>query len=238
MSDSLAKIYDGYAGAGNTPYDIVLLNSDCYRNSLADAVARLSSGEHFLDAGTGTANFAIGIADAKVTDDWRMEGIDTHEGMLAVARKKLAERGLQDRVTLQEGSVAKLPYDDGSFDGIACLNVLYQLPDYHAALAELARVAALGAEIVVTGPNLQNDIDQFLKLNVTEYKRKGIWHDIKKDAEGAFAANKELSGLMTLRSAEQVAQDLEAAGFEILNKSETHYFGMQHFVHARKIENN
>ncbi len=57
---------------------------------------------------------------------------------------------------MQRGSLAQLPYGDGSFDRALCLDVLEHLSfeDQARALAELARVLVPGGELFVTVPNL------------------------------------------------------------------------------------
>src|SRR5699024_2298472 len=59
-----------------------------------------------------------------------------------------------DRV--RRGSLTALPYDDGSFDRVLCLDVLEHLSfdDQTAAVAEMARVLRSGGELFVSVPNL------------------------------------------------------------------------------------
>ena len=70
--------------------------------------------ERILDMATGTGDLAIELArripGAQVT------GVDLSERMLAEARRKVAARGLAERVTLQQGDAERLAAADASFD--------------------------------------------------------------------------------------------------------------------------
>jgi SAM-dependent methyltransferase len=45
-----------------------------------------------------------------------------------------------------------LPFADGSFDGIICLNALHHMPDYEATLAEMRRILKPGARAAFSEP--------------------------------------------------------------------------------------
>lgn len=98
----------------------------------------LSPGTSLLDVGFGpgsiTADLAAIVAPAPVV------GLESASGAVDLARALMAERGV-DNVTLREGSVYELPFEDGSFDVVHCHQVLQYLSDPPAALREMARVA-------------------------------------------------------------------------------------------------
>ena len=71
--------------------------------------------------------------------DWRMTGVDVSASMLAMAQQTVARLGLQDRVTLQLGSVTDLP-TDAVFDAATCAYVLFFLPDRPSKLALLSAI--------------------------------------------------------------------------------------------------
>ena len=93
------------------------------------------AGQQILDVGTGTGRGAIALAlrGAIVT------GVDASAEMLAVARRRAADAGVQ--VEFVQGDAHGLAYADRSFDAVTCLRVLMHTPNWRQSLAELCRVA-------------------------------------------------------------------------------------------------
>lgn len=75
-------------------------------------------------------------------------GIDSSAWAVAAARAR-GHRG----VTL--GTVEHMPYPDGTFDLVTCLDVLEHTADHERTLAELRRVTAPGGYLIVTVPAYQ-----------------------------------------------------------------------------------
>jgi SAM-dependent methyltransferase len=105
--------------------------------------AGLPDSPRILDAGCGTgrnlAEFGrLGSA----------HGVDPSPQAIAFCRS----RGLAD---VAEGSIESLPFPDASFDLLLATDVLEHVPHDDAALAELRRVAAPGARLLVTVPAYQ-----------------------------------------------------------------------------------
>ena len=102
-----------------------------------------------LDAGGGTGKWAIPIAKkgAKVVL------VDISDGMLNVARKKIAEEGLQDRITIKKGDLLKLDYSDENFDMVFCEHTLCFIPDQDKLVRELVRVLKKNSRIIISGQN-------------------------------------------------------------------------------------
>lgn len=97
-------------------------------------------GLRLLDAGCGTGRRLAWTGAACAT------GVDLCPEMLAEGRRNpaLAE------VELVEGDVRALPLPDGVFDLVWCRLVIGHVTELGAAYAELARVAAPGAAVIVT----------------------------------------------------------------------------------------
>lgn len=111
-----------------------------------------SPGAFVLDVATGTGR----LPDFLLRDpayNGRVIGLDASARMLAVAHDKLRPYG--DRVLLVRQSALDLPFADGAFGGVTCLEALEFLPDDRAALREMARVLQPGGILLVsrrTGP--------------------------------------------------------------------------------------
>ena len=74
-------------------------------------------------------------------------GVELSPAMLAIARQRAADLGRE--VTLQEGDAEHLPFDDASFDTVACALALCTIPSPVAAVGEMRRVLAPGGRLLL-----------------------------------------------------------------------------------------
>ena len=102
--------------------------------------AGLPPSPHILDAGCGTGRNLAEFAHLG-----KAVGVDFSDDAVAFCRR----RGLDD---VRMAPVEELPFEDASFDLIFATDVIEHLDDDRRALAELRRVAAPGARLVVTVP--------------------------------------------------------------------------------------
>jgi SAM-dependent methyltransferase len=95
-----------------------------------------------LDAGCGTGGFTAHLAEYGP-----VIGLDRHPLALALART----RGLP---TLVQGGVERLPFADGAFELVACMDVLYHrdVPSDAEAMRELARILRPGGWLLLRLP--------------------------------------------------------------------------------------
>jgi SAM-dependent methyltransferase len=112
-------------------YPTYLAKLDLVRRYLS----ALPAGTRILDAGCGE-----GVLVSEFHGRLAIEGVDPNYASDLVRR----------------GSLMSLPFEDASFDGALCLDVLEHLSftDQPRALAELFRVVRPGGELFVTVPNL------------------------------------------------------------------------------------
>ncbi|NGM22333.1 metalloregulator ArsR/SmtB family transcription factor [Roseomonas stagni] len=89
-----------------------------------------------LDIGTGTGRLLELVADRVE----RALGVDASRDMLALARARIAERGIAHRAAVRQADMYRLPFADGAFDAVALQMVLHYAEDPAAAVAEAARV--------------------------------------------------------------------------------------------------
>lgn len=79
--------------------------------------------------------------------DGRLTGVEWSPGMLAVARRRAAERGIDVDLRLEDAQRLGLP--DDSYDTVVCTFSLCAIPDHRAALAEMVRVLRPGGLLVL-----------------------------------------------------------------------------------------
>jgi ubiquinone/menaquinone biosynthesis C-methylase UbiE len=99
-----------------------------------------------LDVATGTGRLPLALF--KEGFDGEIVGLDLSSGMLQRARSKLAS--YEDQLWLIWQDASLLPFADGSFDAVVCLESLEFLPRPLDALAEMVRVLAPGGALLVT----------------------------------------------------------------------------------------
>lgn len=101
---------------------------------------RLARRGSFLDIGCGTGSYTCALAEL----GGRWHGLDISREMLEQARAK------SRRVTWDEGTADKLPYADGSFNGVICTLAIHHFSDLRLSFAEVYRVLGTGPFIVFT----------------------------------------------------------------------------------------
>lgn len=97
-----------------------------------------------LDIGCGTGGLLERLAP-------RLEeglGVDASREMLALARTRLAERGLS-HVTVRQADMYRLALPDAAFDAVTLQMVLHYAEDPAAALAEACRVLRPGGVLAI-----------------------------------------------------------------------------------------
>lgn len=142
-------------------YDIERYYSDSHplvrwieerRLRLLHRCAAATAGDRVLEVGCGAGHVLHRFHGTDRT------GVDLSPAMLQRARTRLGPA-----VRLLRGSAEALPLPDAAFDVIICTEVLEHVPHPDRAIAELMRVAAPGARIVVSIPNERN-IDRAKRL--------------------------------------------------------------------------
>ncbi|MGW3930880.1 class I SAM-dependent methyltransferase [Streptomyces microflavus] len=145
-SSDFAAVGTGYAayssgGRGRLRHDITA------RRVLAELGERPA---RVLDVGCGDGEMVLRLAAA----GHHVTGMEKSSGMLEAAAKRItADPGIAERVTLSEGDIYHLPFDDASFDAVVCHGVVMYLPDSAAPLAHLARLVADGGILSVLTKN-------------------------------------------------------------------------------------
>ena len=112
---------------------------------LVAALAELGEGQRVLDIGCGLG--APGVRMAR-RHGCEVTGINISREQVRQGREMIAEQGMADRVQIEHGDARSLPFSDGSFDAIVCVEVAGDIcvteADKQTLLREMFRVLRPG----------------------------------------------------------------------------------------------
>jgi len=132
MFDRIARRYDLLNRLLSFGQDIL------WRRKLAKILDRNKSAE-ILDLATGTADMLL--SSQRHNRAMRLGvGIDMAGEMLSVARRKVVQLNLSDRIKLVRADATSLPIADDSFDAATIAFGIRNVVDVHNALKEMRRV--------------------------------------------------------------------------------------------------
>lgn len=100
-----------------------------------------------LDVATGTGDFAFEAI--KILKPTQIIGVDISQGMLDVAKKKIAERNLGHVYSVKIGDSEKLPFESDHFDAITVAFGVRNYENLEQGLSDMFRVLKPGGKIVV-----------------------------------------------------------------------------------------
>jgi SAM-dependent methyltransferase len=114
---------------------------------------------HVLDVACGAGGPSLDLVERT---GCRLTGLDLEAGGLAYAQAQAAARGLGDRATfVRLDCGAPLPFADGSFDAVLCIDAIGHLPDRFGTLPGPRLIQFGGERLRMRFPKAQ-EILQFL----------------------------------------------------------------------------
>lgn len=113
-----------------------------------------------LDIGCGGGRTVRKLAD--LAPGGKVVGLDYSGTSVAVARETNADNIAAGRVQVEEGSVAALPYPDGSFDVVTAVETHYYWPDLGVNVREIFRVLKTGGVFVLIAETYRGGPLRFL----------------------------------------------------------------------------
>ncbi|MDT5012410.1 MAG: arsenite methyltransferase [Mycobacterium sp.] len=78
-----------------------------------------------------------------------VHGVEVSDTMLKQAARRFRRDVAEGQLTLHNGSLTRLPFVDGTLDGVVTVNTIYFVAELQEAFTELARVVAHSGRIVV-----------------------------------------------------------------------------------------
>lgn len=140
----------------------------------AFVLERVLPEDRVLDLGCGTGRFTLPVA-RRAAD---VVGLDLSAGMLDVADAKAREQGLA--IGFEQGDMADLPFESGSFDVVVSMLALMHVPlaDREQVFAEIGRVLRPGGRAVIGVKNEVFErfsaVDRFAAVDITDVAAKEL----------------------------------------------------------------
>jgi len=100
-----------------------------------------------LDVATGTGDFAFEALSILKPD--KIIGVDISQGMLDIAKQKIAKRNLGSHFEVKLGDSEKLPFNANEFDAVTVAYGVRNFENLEAGLADIQRVLKPGGKAVV-----------------------------------------------------------------------------------------
>jgi ubiquinone/menaquinone biosynthesis C-methylase UbiE len=187
----------------------------------------LPQGAYILDAGGGPGRYAIALAK----EGYRVHLVDISDEQLLIAREKIDEAGVNNRVThvnrMDVCDLSEIP--DATYDGVLCLGgALSYVRDRRLdALRELVRVAKPGSPLAVSVMSLLGTFHLIATLDAKDFL-KNITDHVDWDPDEPFPdhidsipGSNEWHAPMTLYTSQYMRRLLEEHGCEVLEMAST-----------------
>ena len=100
-----------------------------------------------MDVATGTGDFAI--LAARLLQPNKLIGTDISEGMMNVARSKVKQVGLSDKVSFAREDCTSLSFQDNTFDAVTVAFGVRNFANLDMGLAEMCRVITPDGHMVI-----------------------------------------------------------------------------------------
>ena len=140
MFDSIAPTYDKLNH--RLSWDI----DRYWRNKAIRKMAKHCP-ETILDIATGTGDFAILAAEN--LHPKQVVGADISEGMMAIGKHKVAQKGLQNIISFRKEDCTALSFYDGQFDAVMAAFGIRNFQNLEKGIKEMLRVLKPGGMLCV-----------------------------------------------------------------------------------------
>ena len=146
-SEQVEQMFDNIAHSYDQLNHFLSLGIDKRWRRAAIKQLRSFEPKEILDVATGTGDFAI-LSTRSLCPN-QVVGIDISEGMLKVARQKVAAAGLSEKVQFKKEDCLKLSFEENSFDAVQVAYGVRNFEDLDKGLSEMFRVLKPGGHAVI-----------------------------------------------------------------------------------------
>ena len=146
-TEQVRQMFDAIAPAYDFMNRAMTLGIDIWWRKLAVKRLKRIRPAAILDVATGTGDFAIQLN--KSLHPQHITGIDLSQGMLDEARRKVKDKGLEEKITFVKGDCMALPMADGTFDAVTVAFGVRNFEHLQQGYEEMARVLKPGGMLCV-----------------------------------------------------------------------------------------
>ena len=154
----------------------------CHEEILRWQRARGDAPLDVLDVGCGTGTMLALLA--RLPDSRRLVGLDYSDAMVARAQRKFAEHQHAEKLAATQGDAEHLPFDEASFDVIACCNSFHHYPDQATAIAGFQRVLRPGGMLLLLDGFRDNALGwiifELFVAKIERHVRHATWREVKR----------------------------------------------------------
>ncbi len=140
MFDTISGNYDGLNR-------VISLGTDIQWRKKVVRMVQDKNPSAVLDIATGTGDLAIQFAET--LQGAKIVGLDLSEGMLSVARKKIAKENYSCELSFIKGDSEALPFEDNSFEAITVSFGIRNFETLELGLSEIYRVLSPGGIFII-----------------------------------------------------------------------------------------
>ena len=146
-TEQVRQMFDAIAPAYDFMNRAMTLGIDIWWRKLAVKRLKRIRPAAILDVATGTGDFAIQLN--KSLHPEHITGIDLSQGMLDEARRKVKDKGLEEKISFVKGDCMALPMADGTFDAVTVAFGVRNFEHLQQGYKEMARVLKPGGMLCV-----------------------------------------------------------------------------------------
>ena len=162
----------------------------------------LDASSHVLEVASGSGGPALYVARSY---GCRITGLDANASAVATATQAAAAAGLDGRVGFREAdATARLPFEDGAFDALLCIDSMNHFPDRPAVLREWRRVlrpagrALFTDPVVITGPVTNDELARRSSIGLFVFVPAGLNEHLLAEAGLRLVRQEDVTANATL----------------------------------------
>lgn len=144
--DQVASMFNNISKNYDLLNHLLSLGIDILWRKKAIRLLKKEKPKNILDIATGTGDFSL---EALALRPEKIIGVDISEGMLAVGKTKMKERGVDHIIDLQLGDSENLQFEDNSFDAVIVSFGVRNFENLEKGLAEMFRVLKPSGSVVI-----------------------------------------------------------------------------------------